>query len=215
MPFCATPCRLASNAEPTRDSIGGYAFLPESVPYPICPESEKPMVLFFQFEIRSDFGLSVAPGSHLLAFMSPSVNEIHSFDWAKSGEPLADAFLRDRLKHFKLFVFGPEVKLSPAATPDPYLVHQKLEFAPNADPSDPFLFVGGEPRWYQDEESHPGFDFLCQLSESYPFAKQENAEEQPDSFSDDDYCLFLGNSTYLFTRPEPKDPEEVWVVLQN
>jgi hypothetical protein len=47
------------------------------------------MVLFFQFDIQPEFGVSVASGSHLLAFMSPVVNEIDSFDWVKSGEPLA------------------------------------------------------------------------------------------------------------------------------
>jgi hypothetical protein len=173
------------------------------------------MVLFFQFDLRSEFGVPFAAGSHFIAFMSPVVNEIHRFDSIASGKPLPERFWEQSLPHFKLFLFGPELPLVASAAPDPLLVHQRLQFTEDNDPSDPFLFIGGEPRWYQDPETHPGFEFLCQLSEDYPFPKQDSAPEQPDSFSDDDYCLFLGNSAFFFARPKPAHSEEVWVVLQN
>ena len=215
MPFVAIPKSLPTDAEPARDSLGGYAFLPEGTSWPVCEESGKAMVLFFQFDVRPEFGVSVAPGSHLVAFMSPDVNEIDTFDPVPNGEALPDRFWEKRLKHFKVFLYGPEEVLVPSAQPDTHLVHQRLEFVQDDDPDDPFLFVGGEPRWYQAPELHPGFEFLCQLSEDYPFPKQEQAPEQPDGFSADDYGLFLGNSTYFFARSRPSDPEEVWLVLQN
>ena len=55
------------------------------------------MVLFFQFDVRPEFGLSVAPGSHLLAFMSPEVNEIPSFDFVADGAPLPERFWEKQL----------------------------------------------------------------------------------------------------------------------
>ena len=215
MPFTAIPQTVPEDAPPVRDSLGGYAFLPEGTPWPVCEESRKAMVLFFQFDVRPEFGLSVASGSHLIVFMSPDVNEIDTFDSVPGGEALPEQFWERRLKHFKVFLFSPDEALVPSAQPDPYLVHQRLQFEQDDDPDDPFLFVGGEPRWYQDPELHPGFDFLCQLSEDYPFPKQERAPEQPDGFSRRDYGLFLGNSTSFFARSTPSHPEEVWLVLQN
>lgn len=173
------------------------------------------MVLFFQFDVAPEFGLALAAGSHVVAFMSPAVNEIDTFDRVRAGASLPDRFWEKRLQHFKLYVFDPKTPLVAHADADPYLVAKELVFAANDDPDDPFLFVGGEPRWYQDEELHPGFEFICQLSENYPFEKQASAPEQPSTFSDSDYCLFLGNATYLFTRADPTHPEEVWIALQN
>ena len=182
MPYVAIPQVVSADAEPVRDSLGGYAFLPEAIRWPVCPTSGKAMVLFFQFDVRLEFGLSVAPGSHLVVFMSPDVNEIDTIDAVPSGDALPERFWQQRLEHFKVFLFGADEVLVPSPRPDPYLVHKRLEFELQDDPCDPFLFVGGEPRWYQDPELHPGFDFLCQLSEDYPFRKRESAPQQPDHF---------------------------------
>lgn len=206
---------LPLDAAPVRDSLGGHPFLPAGVDWPVCPTSNERMVLFFQLDIRPEFGVALAPGSHLAVFMSPATNEIDTFDRVDSGAPLPDAFWTVRLTHFKTYVFGPDTALAAHADADPYLVPHRLEFAPDDDPHDPFLFVGGEPRWYQDAEVHPGFEFVAQLSEDYPFPKQDTAPEQPDTFSRKAYCVFLGNATYLFTRAAPTHPEEVWIVLQN
>lgn len=173
------------------------------------------MVLFFQFAIRPEFGLSLAPGSQIAVFMSPVTNEIPTFQFVRSGAELPAEFWTKREPHFKTFVFGPDAKLVAQPDADACIVHQSLAWKADDDPSDPFLFVGGEPRWYQDAETHPGFDFVCQLSEDYPFAKLPSAPEQPNSFSRKAYCLFLANSVYLFTRAAPMHAEEVWVVVQN
>ena len=215
MPHVATPRPLPANAPAVRDSLGGHPFLPAGTAWPMCRESGKRMVLFFQFDVRPEFGIALTAGSHVVAFMSPTVNEIDTFERARSGAPLPERFWEKRLPHFKLYVFGPDAELVPHADADAYLIHQELTFAVDDDPGDPFLFVGGEPRWYQDAESHPGFEFVCQLSENYPFAKQPDAPAQPNSFSKKAYCLFLGNSIYLFARARPTHPEEVWIALQN
>lgn len=215
MRYVAQPTRLAAGSAPCRDSIGGHPFLPVGTPWPVCPKSGKAMVLFFQFDVRAEHGVAVRPGSHLLVFMSPAVNEIDRFDNVKNGAPLPDGFWRARLSHFKVLLFGPDVELVAHTDEDAYLVPHRLDFTPEAEPSDPFLFVGGEPYWYQEAESHPEFEFLCQLSQDYAFARKPDAPVQPDTFSKKAYCLFLGNSCYLFARATPRDPEEVWIVLQN
>jgi hypothetical protein len=207
--------QVSPYSESVRDSIGGHPFLPEGTPWPICPVSNQRMVLFFQFDIRKEFGLRLAPGSHLAVFMSPAVNEIDSFDTIASGSDLPDQFWKKRGTHFKVFLFDAKTPLVKHDDADAFLVAQTLSFSQDDDPSDPFLFVGGEPRWYQDEELHPGFDFICQLSENFPFLKQASAPKQPHTFSSKAYCLFLGNSMYLFAREHPLHEEDVWIVLQN
>lgn len=212
MPYIA---KLTAGETPSRDSIGGYPFLPVSMKWPICAKSGQPMVLFFQLDVRPEFGLSLAAGTHLAVFTSPVVNDIATRDQVRDGQPLPAKFWETRPEHFKTFVFGPDVALVAQAEPDRFLVHAHLAFEKNDDPRDPFLVIGGAPRWYQDPETHPGFDFVCQLSEGFPFEKRAEAPKQPFTFSNDAYALFLGNSSYFFTRPEPLDEEEVWVVLQN
>ena len=212
MPYVA---KLLKADGPGRDSIGGYPFLPAGMAWPLCPKSGKRMVLFFQLDVRAEFGLALAAGSHLAVFMSPEVNEIVTHEFVKDGAPLPERFWERREPHFKTFVFGSEVALVAASEADGHIEHARLDFVLDEDPNDPFLAIGGEPRWYQDPENHPGFAFVCQLSEDFPFTRRARAPKQPFTFSNDAYSLFLGNSSYFFTRPVPAHEEEVWVVLQN
>jgi hypothetical protein len=215
MPHVAVATPAGPDAAPHRDSFGGYPFLPRGVAWPVCPASGQPMVLFFQFDVRPEFGLALAPGSHVAVFMSAATNEIPTFDFPGHGATLEDRHWKARLDHFKAYVFGPGADLVAQPSADPYLVHQTLSFTEEEKPRDPFFVVGGAPRWYQDPEEHPGFSFVCQLSENFEFPQQPSAAEQPSSFSSEAYCLFLGNSVYLFARPEPVHAEEVWIVVQN
>jgi hypothetical protein len=214
VPHVAKPRRLQAASLNLRDSIGGHPHLPAGTDWPVCPKSGKRMVFFFQFDVRPEFGLALAPRSHLLAFMSPTVNEIHSFETHANGAPVPERFWEKGEPHFKVYLFGPDVALTPHPEADPYLVPHAFDFEEDDD-EHPFLAIGGVPRWYQDPELHPGFEFVCQLSEDYPFPRLPDAPKQPGSFSSTAYCLFLGNSMYLFARPEPTHPEEVWIVLQN
>lgn len=203
--------RPARGAE--RNSLGGHAFLPVDVAWPT--HDGAPMVLFFQFDVLAEYGLHLAPGSHVLAFMSATMNEIPTFNFIGSGDEVPARFWENQLQHFRVLVFGPEIPLVPSAEPDRYLEHHAFDLVAKDELAGAFLFVGGEPVWYQGDEQHPGFHFIGQLSEDYPFPKQASAPAQPSSFSKQAYCLFLGNSVYLFARPAPTDPREVWVVVQN
>jgi hypothetical protein len=80
--------------------------------------------------------------------------------------------------------------------------------------------VGGQPAWAQAPEVHrcccgAQMLFVCQVPLDWPFAKLPGAPEQPDSSSSDDYCLFLGNETYVFACEAQCDPRAVHVVVQN
>jgi hypothetical protein len=82
------------------------------------------------------------------------------------------------------------------------------------------LKVGGQPSWAQGPEVHrcscgAAMRFLCQIPENWPFPKLPKAPKQADSFSADDYCLFLGNEVYLFACEAQCDPRAVHVVVQN
>ncbi len=215
MPFIAKPTPVSDDAAP-RDSIGGRPYLPVGAAWPVCETSGKRMVLFFQFDVRAEFALSLAVGSHFAVFMSPDVNEIATFDFVGHGKELPEAFWEKRLQHFKVFVWNPDVSLVAHADSDPYLVPHALGFEEaSTAPRVEHLSIGGNPRWIQDPELHPGFDFVCQLSDSFPFLKRESAPKQIDSFSKHAYCLFLGNDAAFFTRAKPTHPEEVWIALQN
>jgi hypothetical protein len=80
--------------------------------------------------------------------------------------------------------------------------------------------VGGQPTWTQAPELYScccgaEMRFVCQVPLDWPFPKKAEASAQPDSFSQDDYCLFLGNETYLFACEAQCDPRAVHPVVQN
>lgn len=175
------------------------------------------MVLFLQLDIRAEWGIAVAADSHLSIFMSPSVNEIPSFEFPPVGKPLPPELWTRREPHCKVFLHPPGAADTASAAPDPYLQHQALSFEPGGE-SD--IWVGGEPDWYQDPDRHlsPAGEpmvFVAQLAVDVPFPRRPEAPPQPDSFSRDDYCLFLGNAVYLLADPAQPHPEAVWVGVQN
>lgn len=82
------------------------------------------------------------------------------------------------------------------------------------------LKVGGQPSWVQAPEVHScccgaEMRFVCQIPLDWPFPKCPDASEQPNSFSRTDYCLFLGNETYLFACQAQCNTRAVHCVVQN
>jgi hypothetical protein len=65
----------ADPTEKLRDSIGGYPYLPKGLDYPACSCGER-MSLYFQFDIREEFGLPYESGSHLAVFMCEACNQL-------------------------------------------------------------------------------------------------------------------------------------------
>ena len=80
--------------------------------------------------------------------------------------------------------------------------------------------IGGQPSWAQAPQVHrcscgAEMVFLCQIPENFPFPKLPTAPKQRDSFSSEDYCLFLGNEVYVFACEAQCHPRALHVVVQN
>ena len=203
------------------------------------------MVLFFQFDIPSSFGLPFVPGSHFSVFMCP----FHNDAVEQIGPHLPDNFW-DQMKSypgvpgFYRAFLHPPAGAAQVATPEPHLQHQELTFSTQDEelvderpalsvPQYPGVSasldeisavqefkVGGQPAWLQEPE-HPvcgcgaAMTFLCQVPADYEFPKLPTAPEQPDSPSSDGYVLFLANAIYFFACSRQCSPMAIYPVLQR
>ncbi len=78
----------------------------------------------------------------------------------------------------------------------------------------------GQPYWLQDAEQHQcacgaPMQLLLQIPDGQGFTMAEGADEQPNSFSRTEFCIFLGNQLYLLACTKQCDPHALWPVLQN
>lgn len=207
-----------------RDAIGGAPLLEAREPAS-CSLCHRTMVPFLQLDIRVEFGLPFKPGSHLIVMMCSFHNEIPELF---SERDLPPGFWHQGDGHYLLRLYEPSIALLPRAA-DVHLQPAALSFelAPeqvtNVEDwlvgSEGFK-IGGTPSWAQDPEFHicccgSEMAFIGQIPRDHAFPKVASAPEQPDSFSADDYCLFLGNETYLFACPRQCHPGAVVPVLQN
>jgi hypothetical protein len=212
-----------SGDDSPRDSIGGAAVLPAGMKWPHCACGQR-MVLFFQLDVAEEFGLPFAPGSHLSIFMCPADNDAPE-QFRKHRLP-AQIWKRrrqiDGKKRFYELVLhrpGSREQVHPV---EPSLVRRGLRFdrKPEEVTGAQGFKVGGHPFWVQMPSYHQcacgaEMRFLCQLPENFPFRKTREAPEQADSFSRNDYCLFLGNCVYLLACEAQCDPLAVHPVVQN
>jgi hypothetical protein len=205
-----------------RNTVGGWPILDPGQPWPACQCGTR-MVLFFQFDVPSD--IPVFGGDHLLAFQCPTHNEacfgprgaqLPPRYWEQPPPPNELAFWR----------FLRQRAAVTAAVADPYLQPRRLTLTRGEEVSNEYgkgtwaFKVGGLAAWSQDPEHYRcscGSDlaFLGQVPEDFGFPKQPEADEQNDSFSSDEYCMFLGNDVYLLACPARCDPAAVWPVNQN
>ena len=80
--------------------------------------------------------------------------------------------------------------------------------------------VGGQPSWRVREPvlrcaCGGPMTFVCQVPLDFPFPRTPGAAEQPDTFDEDAYGLFLGNETYLFACEAQCSPFAVYAEVQN
>jgi hypothetical protein len=206
------------------------------------------MVLFFQFDVRGDFGLPFVSGSHLSLFMCPIHNDAP--EMLRESQLLPAFWERrrtiDGLTRFYEMRLDRPGSVENTHPVDLVLLSKRLRFERKDESFDQDggaleahprysavslsvgefvkgiegFKVGGQPTWAQGPEVHRcccGADmtFVCQVPLNFPFPKMPEAPEQPDSFSADDYCLFLGNETYIFACEAQCDPRAVHIVVQN
>ncbi len=176
---------------------------------------------FLQFDIKEAWRLPQLSDSHLVVMMCPQCNEIPSLE-TYPEEKLPDQFWNETEGHFFAMLTHDNMPLRAVSPAKTYLACQELGFEPTSEDgySAESICVGGEPYWLQDPEPvtcpcGAKMLFVAQISENFPFAKLPDAPEQPDSFSADDYCLFLGNEVYIFACPRRCDVRSVWITVQG
>ncbi|MFC6022032.1 hypothetical protein ACFP2T_38445 [Plantactinospora solaniradicis] len=205
-----------------RNTIGGWPILDPGQPWPVCRCGTR-MALFFQLDLPPD--VPTFGGDHLLAFQCPRHNEacfpprekqLPPLYWNQPPPP-------NEMSFWRILRQGAGVT---AATADPYLqplrlMLERAEEAGDRNGNGTFAFkVGGLPAWLQGPEHYrcacgSELAFLGQVPENLGFPKQPEAAEQIDSFSANEYCMFLGNEIYLLACPARCDPAAVWPVNQN
>jgi hypothetical protein len=217
-------------ARVARSSIGGYPILADGQGWPRCKLCDSQQVLFFQMDLSSEFGLPFASGSHLLVFMCPRHNEIPALgDELAVGGKLPEGYWHQNEGHYGLIMNPPGVP-EVVHEVEPHLIYSEVLFQANEEttsgPDAPHVYgsegfkVGGVPSWAQNPESYwcscgSEMAFICQVPLDFGFRKAEQADSQPESFSTEEYCLFLGNEVYIFGCTSQCEPLSVWAVVQN
>jgi len=215
-------------ATETRDSVGGTPFLADGDSVPACRLCGASMALFLQLDVRPEFGLPFAVGSHLLVFMCPKHNEIPSVpDNYDSSDLPAEFWLKDD-GHYSLQLIKPGIPTSTAAL-DPFILARRLDFTNASESiqdfgdfergSDDFK-IGGVPGWinYSINKSCPcggKMSFVCQIPDGFGFQQTETAPEQPDSFSNTEYCLLLGNQVFILACDRQCNPNALIAICDN
>jgi len=211
-----------------RDTVGGSPFMPHGESVPRCRICDAQMVLFFQFDIRSEFEIPFKMGSHLLVFMCPTHNEPPNLSSIYNDSPLPMSYWDADEGHFVLLLFSPTNLISNGQL-DEYIEPYTLTFDHATEDVEEFdefdvgsydFKVGGVPGWMNyciEKKCTCGgeMSFICQTPDGFGFKQTTNAPEQPDSFSITKYCLFLGNQVYILACNRQCDPRAVLAGCDN
>lgn len=202
-----------------RNSIAAKAWLPEGMTIPACKCCEAQMQLFVQFDIEQGFRLPLSGGSHFVLFMCPRCNEIPSFENFSNSKLPSDYWAKTEGNHYAA-LYCPK-KAQTIVDGDNLLHSYELSLVNETDGlRPPYIRIGGQPQWIQEEEQFTcscgaQMRLLTQISANFPFPKLPSAPSQPDSFSQDDYCLFLGNEVYVFACEDQCNERAIWITVQN
>jgi hypothetical protein len=183
------------------------------------------MVLFVQLDVPEGADVAVPAGTHVGLFMCPTHNDIP--DFCGDGDRPA-TFWENDTGCFALFVDPPDARLL-LGREDPYLQGHELQFEQATEQVDAFdevltgeqvFKLGGEPaRFNASHKVRCGcglpMTYLLQIPENLGFAQQASAPEQPDSFSDSEYGLFLGNMVTVLVCSAPCHPRAITVTLDR
>lgn len=214
--------------ESCRNTAGGSPFMPSGQSVPKCRICDAEMVLFFQLDIRAEFGLPFKQGSHLLVFMCPTHNEPPGLASIYDNSPLPPSYWDADDGHFSLLLFPPEA-LESNGRLDGYIEPYSLAFEPAEEKIQNFgdfdvgsynFKVGGVPGWMNYRIAKRctcggEMSFICQTPDGFGFKQTPGAPEQPDSFSAIEYCLFLGNQVYILGCNRQCDPRAVIAGCDN
>ena len=207
-----------------RASIAGNAIIPEGKTIPTCQNCGRELILFLQFDVEERFSLPFLPDSRFVLFACPHCNDIPRFEFFYETGFLPQNYWDITEGHFFTALYRPgqpETVLKQL----PYLQPFRLSFESFGPfKKDSFLQdtirVGGAPDWFQFPEEYTcscgaKMEFLCEISESFGFPKRPEAPEQTNTFSEDEYCVFLGSEIYIFACPNQCHEQAIWITVQH
>lgn len=224
-----TLCIEVSTTNSTSDCgcIGGAPELPVGDPWPLCGICGDEMVLFFNIRLPELAQSPFIPRSRLQVFACREHDDISGTiysDYIRSNQisfvkQLPPEFWNISDGHYLLRLLLP-AEATEAGKPEGRLEQRFLTARGSAPGCTHGLKLFGEPDWLQDPEVHvcacgAPMALILQVPDGYGFQMMPNALGQPNSFSNSQYCLFLGNQLYLLACTSQCNAKALWPVLQN
>lgn len=185
------------------------------------------MIAFLEIALPENHSSSFQPGSRLQVFACREHDDIAgtiysdytAFNDVCRSVTLPDAYGKISDGHYLLRLLPP-LTISIQAKQESRLAPQFLAAISADDDAEDGFKLFGQPYWLQDAEPHQcgcgaPMRLLLQIPDGQGFKMADDAEEQPNSFSRTEYCIFLGNQLYLLACTKQCDPHALWPVLQN
>lgn len=218
-----------ANKQDPSGFIGGTPSLPAGSEWPTCGLCQADLVHFLDVEMpkASDPFLT---GSRLQIFACLAHDDIagtiysnyRNFDEVSRSARLPNGFWQVSDGHYLIRLLPPGTAVV-ASRHEKNLALQNLRLLAatdsEADPKSSFKLFGF-PSWAQFAENHTcccgaPMQLLLQIPALFGFDMASGAPPQPNSFSEKQYCLFLGNELYLLGCTRQCHPQALFPVLQH
>jgi hypothetical protein len=185
------------------------------------------LIAFLEIELPNDSSCPFQAGGRLQIFACREHDDIAGtiysdykpFANASRNIMLPDGYWNLSDGHYVLRLLPPSIKTSTARR-EPRLISQFLVATHADDESEDGFKLFGRPYWLQDAETHrcscgAPMELIVQIPDGQGFPMAVGADEQPNSFSRTEYCIFLGNQLYVLGCTKQCDPRALWPVLQH
>jgi hypothetical protein len=207
--------------------IGGRPGLPVGDRWPLCEICGDELVLFFDIQLPESAQSPFIPYSRLQVYACREHDDISGTiysDYERSNQvalvkQLPPEFWKISDGHYLLRLLSP-IEDTELGKQEDRLEKKFLKARESAEGCTHGLKLFGEPDWLQDPEVHicacgAPMALILQVPDGYGFQMMPNATEQSNSFSNSQYCLFLGNQLYLLGCTSQCNAHALWPVLQN
>lgn len=226
--FCFELTLVPAKIQDDRAFVGGTPPLPVDSAWPTCRMCGDDLVHFIDIELPTDSSPFKA-GSRLQVFACREHDDIagtiysdyRRFDSAGKSRRLPEDYWDITDGHYLLRLLPPGAPVVTRCV-ERRLLLQNLRRTrkedSEADPLPAFKLLG-HPSWAQDPEDHvcccgSPMRLLLQMPDGSGFEMASGAPEQPNSFSQSEYCLFLGNELYVLACTRQCHILALWPVLQ-
>jgi hypothetical protein len=220
---------IPADTQDHRGFVGGIPPLPAGTDWPTCRLCRDSLVHFLDVELPRESAPFQA-GSRLQVFACRQHDDIAGTiysDYGRFGSAAQVRQLPDRYweisdGHYLIRLLPPGAPVV-AGSPETRLALRNLRRTRHTDsqakPKASFKLFG-YPDWAQDPEEHvcccgAAMQLLLQVPDGIGFDMAPGVPAQPNSFSGQQYCLFLGNALYLLACTRQCHPQALWPVLQN